>query len=197
MQKLVRVTTVVLIWGIFAAFSVKAWNVYQADIAYETSQDYVDNGDYLEALKLADRAIELNPYEPNYYRGRARINTISLSVATQEYIPDLKKLILEDLKHSYALNPNNLVTIRNLIPLYYFLATKDIAVKEDSGNVDLAYLSPTLEFFKMAKARFVTDAGVYVLVARYEKRLGQENELTKTLEHIRKLRPDLLDWYQL
>jgi tetratricopeptide (TPR) repeat protein len=168
--------------------------MYRADVAFESSQNQIDSGDYSKAIKSINSAIKLNRQEPNYYRGRARINVISLSVAQEEYLQEIKSEILADLQKAYQLNPNNLVTIRNLIPLYYFLAVKDISVKEDPMNIDDNYILIAKDFMKQAKERFKGDAGVYVLVARYEKRLGLVKEHGDSVKQINVLRPDLLEW---
>lgn len=196
MRKLLKIFLIAVLWLGTFFWTRTVWDNYSADAHYEKSQHQIDSGDYYEALESINSALTLNPYEPNYYRGRARINVISLSVVQEEFIPEIKKEIQDDLIHAYILNPDNLVTMRNLVPLYYFIATKDITVREDSANLDPEYLENTKSFIQRLKDRFVNDAGVYVLVARYEKRLGLTKEFGDSVKRINVLRPDLLDWYQ-
>jgi tetratricopeptide (TPR) repeat protein len=195
MPKFLKLLLIALTWITFGMWVFKIFSFYQADVFFESSQSKIDAGDYFEANQLINRAIALNPSEPNYYRGRARINVISLSVAEEEYVQEIKSEIFHDLDKAYKLNTNNLVTIRNIIPLYYFLAVKDITIKDDSTNVDENYINIAKDFMQMAKSRFKNDAGVYALSARYEKRLGLTKEYGDSVKRISHLRPDLLEWY--
>ena len=100
-----------------------------------------------------------------------------------------------DIKKAIELNPLNLVTIRNSIPLYYFLAVKDVGNVSGIDNIDTEYLSTVKEFFQNTKYRYWNDAGVISTIAKYEKRLSFTNEYQESTKRISELRPDLLEWY--
>jgi hypothetical protein len=102
----------------------------------------------------------------------------------------------EDLKKAEDLNPDNLVTLRNSIPLYYFLAVEDVFLRSGPDNLDQEYSSETIAFYEKIKERYWSDVGVILSVAKYEKRLGLTDEYRKSVNRVRELRPDLLDWHE-
>ncbi len=159
------------------------WNLYSADVFYEKSQLYLSKGDIEVAGSLADKAIQNNTFEPNYYRGRAKIHVVGAAYTNGALSNSEEEEVLEDLKKAVSLNPDNLVTLRNAIPLYYFLA-----------KIDGKYLSDAHDYFEQIKLRFSNDAGVVTSIAGYEKKLGLTNDYNASVEIIKKLRPDLLEW---
>ena len=170
------------------------WKMYRADTFYTTSKTLIKENSPGEAIKNVNRAINLNPREPAYYRGRAKsylIDTLEKDVSEKTI---LKNKALADLKRALNLNPKNLATIRNSLPLYYFLSVEDLMKPGNSLNVDGSFLEVTREFFGMAKETYLNDAGVLVSVAKYEKRLGLWDDYNETLGMIGAVRPDLLDW---
>jgi tetratricopeptide (TPR) repeat protein len=160
-------------------------NIYSADVFYEKSQLYLAKGDVEVASILADSAIKNNEFEPNYYRGRAKIHIVGAVSANGILSDTEKEKVLADLRKAVSLNPNNLVTLRNVIPLYYFLA-----------EIDGKYLPVTRDYFRQVKYRFSNDAGVVVSIAKYEKKLGLTEDFNESVEIIKKLRPDLLNWHE-
>lgn len=176
---------IVLIWvGVIKLWTI-LWNYYSADLKYVKSQNYLSKRDTQMAKVLIDQAIQKNPQEPNYYRGKAKILIVS-DVNNRD-------AILVQFKKAEELNPENLVTLRNLIPLYYFLLAPEASV---GAVYDEKYLSIVKDFYKRVKENYAHDAGVVSAVARYEKKLGFKTEYRESVEIIRKLRPDLLDWYE-
>ena len=136
-----------------------------------------------------------NPFEPNYYRGRAKVNTVLL-VSSQDK-QKVKQEIFDDLKKSFEINKNNLVTIRNSIPIYYFLAVGDIYKAPGDDNYDDKYIGYVKDFFNDIKNRYPNDVGVILSVAKYEKKLGLEESYKNSVGRIKFLRPDLLEWHEL
>jgi len=171
--------------------------IFFADINYKRSQALL-NGNYLEsAVNLSEKAVSQNPLEPNYYKGRAKVYLIKfLYVKDLSIKSQIKEKILADLEKAYFLNENNLVTIRNIFPLYYLLALKDINLETFQNNTDSKYLEVTKEFLEFNKKRFWNDAGVIASVAKYERKLGLVREYSESVQRIMELRPDLLDWYE-
>lgn len=136
--------------------------LYLADIHYKSSRGYLADNKSKEAYKQALFAKKLNPFEPAYYLQAFRTN------------PADKKVLEEAIE----LNPNNLATIRNAIPLYASL----------DKTVARAY-------FADVKSAYSTDVGILVQIGKYEKKVSLESDFIKTTQMIRELRPDLLDWH--
>jgi len=171
-------------------------SIYLADKLSEKSQRYLSKGDTTMANSLIYKAIEKNPNEPNYHRIKAKILLVKSVSETQESKELLKENILRELKTAEEENPNNLVTIRNIIPLYYFLALKDASVLNVPFDIDETYLPITRDYYQWVKSKYSHDAGVVVALAKYEKKLGLSEDYEKSVEIIKKIRPDLLDWYE-
>ena len=168
-------------------------SLYYADMYYTQSRDLVGDVKFSDALKFANKALEQNPLEPAYYRGRAKILTLSaLYSLKEEDRLSLKKVAFEDLQRAFKLNTGNLATVRNSIPLYYYLSLKTL----DGSNSDLdqEYLQKTKGFFDFIKKEYPNDVGALVDVAKYQKKLGLTKDFNITLKIIADLRPDLLDW---
>jgi tetratricopeptide (TPR) repeat protein len=172
------------------------WNFYSADLLYEKSQLYLARDDIEMATRLIDKAIQKNRFEPNYYRGRAKTGIVEAGYSNGILSEEAKEKVLADLEKAVSLNPNNLVTLRNCIPLYYFLAVKDISIPAGITNIDEKYLLITRDYFRQVKSRFDHDAGVVVSIAKYEKKLGLTEDFNESVEIIKRLRPDLLEWYE-
>jgi tetratricopeptide (TPR) repeat protein len=168
---------------------------YKADVNYKKSQNFLKDGSYDNALKRASLAISANPLIPRYYQGRAKILLTYLSQAEESEKPEIKELVLQDLQRAYNLNPDNLVTARNIVPLYYFLAARDLTLPGSADNVDRHYIEVTQEFYRVIRGKYPDDVGVSVLLAKYEQRLGLEEDFNIDMARVKELRPDLLEWY--
>lgn len=179
----------------FAFFINKIFGLYVSDINYKKSQIIIKSGDFEKALDLSDLAIEKNPMEPRYYYGRAKILLSSTVGRDEKIIADLKNQALKDLERSYQLNPKNLVTIRNIVPLYYFLTVKDLEKPQGLENIDQNFLGTTKSYYEKVKDISPNDVGVYALLAKYEGKLGLDKMYQESILKINILRPDLLEWY--
>lgn len=192
-KEIMKKIFLILIWVAFGLLCYFLIRIYVADVFYRKSQNLIETGGDRVVLESINKAISLNPYEPNYYRGKAKVLIVRfLSDANSPYTVKLE--ILTNLKKAYDFNPNNLVTIRNSIPLYYFLAVKDINLTAGVENIDSEYAPYTIEFFKMVKKSYWNDVGVIASIAKYEKKLGLDDDYEVSVERIKVLRPDLLDW---
>jgi len=195
-NKWLKIFLLILVWGGFVICFKFLMKTYLADVYYEKSQKYLKLSKVGTAQRYADLAIESNPNEENYHRGRAKVNILALVSKSEYEKAVLKNNILADLEYSVNLNPNNLVVIRNSVPLYFFLSTNDLSKPAIEGNVDYTYLPHAKRFFEETKNSYFHDVGVIALVAKYEKRLGLEEEYNRSVKQIEILRPDLLDWYE-
>ena len=190
-----RALLIFVVVGVYFYLNLYIFKFYNADIYYKKGQEYIKNGDEKRALYYADKAVTMNPYEPNYYRGRAKIKTVLLA-STQNNIK-IKQEIYDDLKKALELNKNNLVTIRNSIPIYYFLAVGDVYKAPGKDNYDEKYVELVKDFFNDTKRNYSNDVGVLVSIAKYEKKLGLEESYQDSVTRIEFLRPDLLQWHEL
>lgn len=167
-----------------------------ADESYMAGRNFMSGGDFGKALDQSNKSIKKNPREPRYYYGRARIYLSgTLATTTDEEKHLLKQRALEDLIKAEELNPKNLVTLRNMVPVYYFLAIDDLGNVEASENIDSNYAQTTKDFFNKVKNYSSTDVGLPVLTAKYERRLGFYEMLENSKTKVRELRPDLLEWH--
>ncbi|MFC1622299.1 tetratricopeptide repeat protein [Patescibacteria group bacterium] len=117
-------------------------------------------------------AVVLNPNEPTYYR----------YLAKQHLLEDNEEAAFEDIISAISLNPKNLTTLRNIIPIFYFLGP--------------GYIPQTLEYFAHLKKTYPNDLGILADIAKYEKRMGLMTDFKKTYEIGKKLRPDLVEWHE-
>jgi tetratricopeptide (TPR) repeat protein len=192
--------TVLYGWFVFTL-----WNHFSADESYVESKKLLQNGRYVKAIEQANKSIKKNPNEPRYYYGKAKILLASNAGADQQQLHEIVQNIGGKDPKNYAytklmlkaegLNPKNLVTLRNLVPIYYFLATNDLNQPGSPDNLDPEYEKITKEFFTKVKNYSPNDVGLPVLTAKYEKRLGFDEMYNESIEKIRQLRPDLPEWH--
>ncbi len=192
-MKIIKFIALIIVW-VLAVYGVRqVGRIYDAD-RYSVLASYnMEKGEYSEAMKYADLSIKLNPNEPSYYRVRA---LAYLAFNVLEKNPAYKEKAQKDVLSAISLNPDNLVTKRNFVPIMYFLAGKDYDDGSCCVDRDSKYFKDTEEYFQNLKNDYPQDAGIISLVAEYEKKLKMEEEYTESVEIIRKLRPDLLEWYR-
>lgn len=170
---------------------------YIADTYSHRADQFMEKGNNAAALTDIDMAISLNSKEPSYYKQRAKIyiaSTVNFEEDSSTYT-NLKSAALTDLLIAQELNPRNLATIRNTAPLYFFLANKDLSKQASPENYDNYYWDISKEYYLQMQKYVPNDVGVQILAAKYQKRLGQNEEYINSIETIRSLRPDLLEWY--
>lgn len=175
-----------------------------ADMFGKASDKYFEAGQSKKALNFSNRAVSLNPNEPFYYRQRAKTYTLTTVGQSNDQAAKIKSQTYKDLVTARNLNPQNLATLRGEIPLYYFLALKDLSdmannqsqeIKTDLNFTDLHYLQLAKAYYIRLSQTYPNDVGVQAQIAKYQKMLGLLDDLEVTVSTIRKLRPDLLDWY--
>lgn len=188
------ILALLLTLGYFSFLST-IFKFYTADIRAASARENILTGEFIEGLSLAEEAIALNPREPYYYRLKAQSLLMSAHFTLDVPTEDLKKMALSTIKRSYELNLENFTTYRNTIPLYYYLGVKDLSSSEDEIELDQTYISIIQDYFGFLKAQYPTDVGTWVSLAYYEKRLGLMDDYEYTVEKIRTLRPDLLEWH--
>lgn len=168
--------------------------MYIADVEYKRARNSVENGRFEQAYKYIQKAIENNSLEASYYRERARVYIGMQLGQNTDTVNALKDLAFADLQKSINLNPNNLASIRNALPYFYFLAIKDTNKPADPNNLDEKYLRIAQDFFIENELKYSTDVGTLVDIATYEKKLFLTRNYEETRELIKQLRPDILEW---
>lgn len=195
MNKFLKTLLIFGIWGL-AFFAIKIENrIYNADKYFVISTDLTKEKKYDEALMFADKSISFNSLEPSYYRQRALVFLSMQAVDSSKDRKLLKDRAFKDMKRAFDLNRKNLVTVRDLLPLYYFLAVNDASLPSGVENLDKDYINQLLDFFSAVKKTYARDTGVVSSVALYERLLGLKEQYEESREVVKKLRPDLLDWY--
>jgi O-antigen ligase len=170
---------------------------FYADLLFRKSTGYIEKASDLgEAVNNLNGAIALNNSEAIYYRWRAKTYLALLASSDSEDKKYLKDLTLSDLETALSLNPENLATMRNSVPLYYLLAVRDYGLPSGTFNIDLDYAPYAYTYFEKLADAAPNDVGVYVLLAKYQNRLGMSGSLEKSVEVINRLRPDLFDWHE-
>ena len=175
---------------IFAGFFI-------ADVFSKNIDSQIKDLEFEKALKSANTSINLNPREPYYYRQKAKV-LLLLSAQNIEDKKIYKQQALSSLQKAYELNPENLATIRNSVPYYYFLAKNDLTVQQDpkdNTQIDEDFINATRRFYAEVKTRFPNDAGAIATVAKYEKQLELEQDYQNSVNMLKNLRPDLIQWY--
>jgi len=195
-MKLIKLIILIIVWAAAVLVVSHVNRIYSADKFSVQATDFLKEGEYERALGLINNAVDLNPSEPSYYRTRSLVYLTAgfLEKDVNKRTED-KKNAYTDLQKSLALNPDNLVTERNLVPVYYFLANNNPESAPGAQNHDPEFINAAKDFFRMLKSKYSKDAGVISLVAEYERKLGLTDEYEKSKEMIRSLRPDLLEWY--
>lgn len=170
--------------------------LFIADVYYKQSVEDLKRLKYEAALLNAETAISLNPYEANYYRNLAKMLVFNASFYDELTGKVFKEEAVKNLKIAYALNPKNLATVRNSVPIYSWLAVKNLNEFPTKENIDAKYLEVARDYFNFAKESYPHDAGLLVDIAKYEKQLGLTDELKVTKQMILDIRPDLLEWHE-
>ncbi len=186
-----KIINQIIVITLYILCSIFIGRIYRADVYAKKSETALKQLEIADSLAYANKAVKLNPNEPYYQRafGKALL-TKSLNN------PEYKSQALNAVKKAEKLNVINLATLRNNVPIYYYLALKDITSKKSTiKNVDPDYYTEAESYLKKIKAKFPDDLGVAVLIAKHELLLGMTTEHAKSIENITRLRPDILNWY--
>src|SRR3990167_11343329 len=149
MLKIIKITlgSLFLIFIFFTAIN-SFYAKYTADVYFSNSEKLLEEFELEKALNNATESIKNNPLEPNYYRQRAKVYLTMSAVFDDDYKMGLKKSALDDMYMAYDINPNNLVTIRNLVPLFYFLSVQDYTFSISEENIDRDFLPITKSYYE-------------------------------------------------
>ncbi|MFC1722459.1 hypothetical protein ACFL0C_02310 [Patescibacteria group bacterium] len=173
-------------------------NNFIADVYYVSAQEAAKDKDFPRARKHSRLAVKYNNKEPLYYRGYGKVLLSSqLSRSISDQLPTFKEQAYENLETAYSLNEKNLATLRNTIPLYYFLALNEISTDTGEKILDERFLEISKNQFKMLKQTYPNDLGILIDVTKYEKKLGLDNDVEKNINSAKILRPDIVEWHEV
>ncbi len=168
-----------------------------ADVYNTYSKNYLASGEFEKAISYSNRALESNYQEPAYHRNKAKVLLATLVLEDNaENRSNLKEEIISDLKKAEKLNVNNLATLRNVIPLYYFLTIENIKRPITDNNIDQMYIPVTANYYRGLKDTYDNDLGIFADVAEYERKLFLTEDFEISLEKVRQLRPEILEWHE-
>lgn len=195
LNRLLKVAGILLVFCFFVICVRKVLSLYIADVTSIESLDTIRNGNISKSVALINQTIRENPMEPKYYVNRASVFLTIASGETGAERQKYKLMALDDMQNAYKLNPNNLLAIKSLIPLYYYLSVSGSPSSNSSMQIDPEFKSLSKEFYASVFNKAPQDVGVYVLIYKYTKRLEITDINAAAKEKIMQLRPDLFDWY--
>ena len=178
--------------GIYLYLMGRFFNTYIADIYFASSKNLLSEGQIKKSADHIIKAVRFNKNEPAYRRQKAKVLLATLVWQDEE---EVKDKVLKELNVAQELNPKNLATLRNVIPLYYLLSIKDVKEPNGTESIDPEYISETRNYFAMLKNVYTNDLGMFAEIAEYEKKLGLVNDYNYTHEQAMEMRPDIVDWY--
>ncbi len=189
----------IILLALYGYVNIQFAKHYLADVASKASNSYFETGEIQKALALSNKAINLNPQEPFYYRQHAKTYLLTTVGQSADQITHTKTRALVDILTAQDLNPRSLATLRGELPLYYFLALTDLSAtaKElpQANQSDPFYLEIARSYYQKLAKNYPNDVGVQAQIAKYQKMLGFADDYSNTVANIKKLRPDLLEWY--
>lgn len=191
-MKKLKVLIIICIYSLFIFVCIRH---YVADVFDTAAEDLLTKGALEKGIRYVDTALMLNPMEPSYYRTRAKIIVAATLNKEGEDLEKLKLSAVKDLLISQKMNPKNAATLRNNLPIYYFLALKDLGKPASEDNIDPHFMPTTIEYMRYLGETYPDDAGVLVSIAKYQNKLALKPDLDETKKKIRNLRPDLLEWH--
>lgn len=156
----------------------------------------IKNKEVHKGLGFSEIATDLNPFEPSYLKTRAHL-LLYASALDREMSAVYKNSAVDSLELAIELNPSNLATLRNTLPVYFYLAVTDLTQPITAKNLDYRYLDLFAKKSGILTSYVPDDLGVLVTTANYYSRLGMTDSYNEVITKIKHLRPDVLDWHPL
>ncbi len=185
-----------LISAIYMLVVVIGVTFFVADSFDFAADTLIKNKEVLLGLSFSENATNLNPFEPSYLKTRAHL-LLYASAMDREMSPVYKSSAVDALDLAIKLNPTNLATLRNTLPVYFYLTITDLTHPVTAKNLDYKYLDLFAEKSEALTSYVPNDLGVLVTTANYYSRLGMTDSYTEIVTRIKHLRPDVLDWHPL
>jgi len=181
-----KAISLLLVLGAYLYLVGKFFNFYMADMYFASSKNLLTQGQLKQSADHIIKAVRFNQYEPAYRRQKAKVLLATTILQDQE---DVKGTVLKELLTAQELNPKNLATLRNVVPLYYLLAMK-------ADGIDQEYVSVAQNYYRSLKNTYPNDLGVFSEVGASEKKLGLTDDYSYTYEQAMKMRQDLVSWHE-
>lgn len=192
-----RALLLLLLVGLYFSFVGKVLGVFIADIYHVQSSTQLEAGNIEGALVSAKRSIEINTLEPAYLRHRAKVYLAKKVLAIEQDRTEIERAVMQDLLDAQKLNPRNLATLRNSVPLYYFWANspEETAHFGEFDEYIESKKTPARAYFTNLKTTYNNDLGLLADIAKNEKKLGFIEDFEQTRALAEELRPDVVAWH--
>lgn len=183
----------ILVIFLYVGLGFAVLRFFIADMFDYASDLAIKAGRVSDSVSYSQTSLDLNPWEASYYKTYAQ--SLLYKSVDLEHRKEYKSLALQNLDKAISLNPQNLATLRNTLPVYYYLVVDDLTQPIRASNLDPDYLVTYIDRSQSLQKYVPTDAGVLVILAGHYKKLGLTDLYNQTREKIEVLRPDLLNWY--
>ena len=181
---------VTIIYLLFLGCVVSA---FLADYFATRSKSSLYAGNLGVASVYVRRAVKLNKSEPAYHRLKATNLIASTVVETLD--PSERELVLElalaELRIAYNLQKDNIVNIKSLIPLYYYLSVDEVAA--ESSGLNEAYRTEAVSFLDEVFDSSPTDSSLYLTIGKYYRLLGETEKAKVAIRRAFALKEDSLE----
>lgn len=176
----------------YLAFNFKVISSFFSDHKLSRAKALLSQAEISKSQKEIQKSIFLNGDESANFRQSA-ITYIASTLSenlSKENSKTLKTLALKNMERAYELQPYNLVNVKSLIEIYYFLSVKDLS-KLESGEFDEDFKNKTLEFFSKTEKLTQNDADASLTLANYYKKLGEIEKAEKLYKNAKRLKNNL------
>ncbi len=189
-NKVIKLVFVILLFLIYFKFSVTAIKFFAADSANTKAKGYLYSGQVTSAMPYSQLATNLNSSEPSYQRLFATL-LIAEALTGDHTLAEktiLKKAALIHLNIAYTLQKANIVNLKSLIPVYYFLTVDDV---DSNAPTNHQLKEATLSFYKSIENASPNDASFLLILGKHYRLIGENLKAKELLERALTLKPDL------
>lgn len=178
-NKIIKLFLVFLLALIYSKFSMTAIRFFIADSANSKAKGYLYSGHITGAIPYSQLATTFNNSEPSYQRLFATLLIAQALTGTHNANEKhtLKKAALVRLNRAYNLQKDNIVNLKSLIPVYYFLTVADVK-NNTSSSPELK--EAAIAFYKNIENSSPNDASFLLILGKHLRLIG-ENEKAKEL----------------
>lgn len=192
MNKTNKILMILVLLFVYAVFTKTVFSFFYADYVHKEGREELFAGNITKSSQKVGKAVRLNPNEPFYHRSKA---TVYLAATIIEGVSDEDKMVLkaralEELEKAFGLQKNNLVNVKNLIPLYLFLALDD-SNNLENATVDRGYVNHAIKMYTEVENISPNDSSTYLSLGKNYRLLKERDKAREMLEKALMLKPDL------
>lgn len=189
--KKTSITNYQLLITIFILFTISyllftIFKFWWADVAFAKGQRLGKQGEYAQSLRSLQKAINLNPHEPNYYDEfawtTANLAVLAFEKKDSSLSANLASLAVASSNQAITISPKHLNFWKTRAKVFYKLA-----------QVDTNFLQKALETLTTASQLAPTDAKVFYNLGLVQEAIGQNDQALKTLEKTVELKNNYAD----